>query len=263
MLSLLKISHKKIITSPSLWISIIFIAFFLGFAPSAIGGSVDTSLPGYNNISINVSSAIIITGLLITVITTFGESFVKIKSSLIYKNIQLNNKPKYQFYVSTITPIIVYSTLVFIFSMAFVAIFDSLGLLGVEKNIIDWSRIQWGYLFISLVTTISLGISISILLATLSKNLNTYTSLVWAYLFLVFFFGGSSVPIFLIRGDQALDAFKYISFMIPNTYTNFLFVDSMVGSANLGNALSILDIFLPIVLTGVFIGIQQLFARYK
>ncbi len=252
MLSLLKINHLKILKSPSIWISLIFVVFFMAFSPKAMSSTAAPSVS--ESISISVASAIVITGLLITVITTFGESFVKIKGSLIYQNIQLNNKPRYQFFVATIIPVIVYSTIMFILSMVIMIIFDSAGLLNANKSIIDWANVQYLYLILSLVTTITLGVSISLLISTLSKTDNTYTALTWAYIFLVFFFGGSSVPIFLIRGDSNLDAFMYLSFIIPNSFSNFLFVDSMVGNVGPGEYTYYLDVFLPMVLSMIFIG---------
>lgn len=233
----------------------------MAFAPAAFSGTVDEAIPGSvklaNDLAIQVTSAIIITGLLITVVTSFGESFVKIKGSLIYQNIELSNKPKAQFYVATIIPVIVYSTITFILSIIFMVAFDSLGLLGLSSGIVDWSNIQYGYLLLSLVTTITLGISISLLISSVSKNENTYTALTWAYLFLIFFFGGSSVPIFLIRGEGSLAAFTYLSFVIPNTFSNFLFVNSMVGQVTTSDIIDILDIVMPIALSIVFVGVRQ------
>ncbi len=267
MISLLKISNTKIIKSSSLWISIVFILFFLAFAPNAFGNvALDSGVPNAEQnsalLSTQVVGAIVITGLLLTVITTLGESFVKIKSSLIYKNMKLNNKPKYQFYISTVLPVILFSTLVFSFSMIIVAIFDSIGLLGYTSNIIDWNNIQYGYLLLSIITTITLCISISLLISSVSKTINIYTALTWAYLFLIFFFGGSSVPIFLIRGEGSLEVFMYLSFFIPNTFSNFLFINSMAGKVDfavtdtLQKVTMYLDVIAPIVLSALFIGIR-------
>ncbi len=266
MISLLKITHKKILKSPSLWISLIFIVFFLAFAPKALG-SASGSIQAANSLSLQVASAIIITGLLITVMTSFGESFVKIKNSLIFQNIQLNNKPKYQFYLATILPVVVFSVLIFIVSLSLLSIFDLLSLIGQEKNIIDWSNIQFGYVVLSLITTVSLGITLSLLFSAIAKSDNTYTALVWGYLFLIFFFGGSSVPIFLIRGDDPLKVFMYLSMCIPNSYSNFLFINAMTGQIEFisGNidVTYILDIVIPIVLTIVLISVRQLILLKK
>ncbi len=259
MLALLRIIHIKILKSPALWISLVFVGFFLAFSPKAIGSS---AMPGEeNSLSIQIASAIIITGLLMTVMTSFGESFVKIKGSLLFQNIELNNKPKYQFYVATITPVVVYSLAMLITSMAMLAIFDSLGLIGATSNIIKWNEIQYLYLLISIISTVFLGITVALLFSSLSKTDNTYTALVWAYLFLVFFFGGSSVPIFLIRGEDPLAAFTYLSMCIPNTFSNFLFVNSMDGNITFSTnieVVNILDIILPFVLGSSFIGIRQI-----
>ncbi len=269
MISLLKISHLKILKSPALWISLIFIIFFMAFSPKAISASVldRPAIEGVfdpieeaNKMAVQISSAIMITGLLITVITSFGESFVKIKGSLIYQNVQLNNKPKYQFYLATILPVVTYSILVFVTSLILLVTFDFVGIIGQTSNIVDWANIQYLYLIISLVLTVTLGISIALLLATISKTENTYTALVWAYLFLVFFFGGSSVPLFLIRGDDPLAAFTYLSMAVPSTFSNFMFINSMTNNIDFssGELVYILDIVMPIVLSGTFIGIRQL-----
>lgn len=256
MLSLLRITHIKILKSPSLWISLIFVIFFLAFSPKALGSASPNPFAS-NIISIQVSGAIIVTGLLITVMTSFGESYVKIKNSLIYQNTKLNNKPAYQFYIATIIPVIVFSIAIFIISMSLLVAFDSLGLIGITKNIIDWSNIQFGYLLISMLSTVLLGITISLLFATISKTDNTYTALVWGYLFLIFFFGGSSVPIFLIRGDDPLKAFMYLSMLIPNTFSNFLFINSMTGSVEFVTGdidiTYILDIVIPFALSLLFV----------
>ncbi len=271
MVSLIKITHLKILKSPALWISLVFIIFFMAFAPKAIGGAfIDPDIPATpeaivaaNTISIQVASAIIVTGLLITVMTSFGESFVKIKSSLIYQNTQLNNKPKFQFYFATILPVVVYSTIVFIISIASLAIFDAFELIGASKNVVDWANIQYLYLITSLITTVGLGIALSILFASLAKTDGTYTAFVWGYLFLVFFFGGSSVPIFLIRGDGSLAAFMYLSMAIPSSFSNFLFVNSMVGTVEFTNSdefdvIMLLDIIVPIITIFVVIVINKL-----
>ncbi len=273
MISLLKISHLKILKSPALWISLIFIIFFMAFSPKAISASVldRPAVPGFdpvteaNIMAVQIASAIMITGLLITVITSFGESFVKIKGSLIYQNVQLNNKPKYQFYLATILPVVTFSIIVFFTSIILLVIFDSVGIIGQSSNVVDWGNIQYLYLIISLILTVTLGISIALLLATLSKTENTYTALVWAYLFLVFFFGGSSVPLFLIRGDEPLAAFTYLSMAVPSTFTNFMFINSMTNNIDFasGEIVYILDITMPIVLSGVFIGIRQLILLKK
>ncbi len=266
MISLLKIVHLKILKSPALWISIIFITFFLAFSPKALGTSAGNPLASIE-ISIQVAAAIIITGLLITVMTSFGESFVKIKNSLIYQNTQLNNKPKYQFYFATILPVVMFSTFVFILSMSLLSIYDSIGLIGQERNIIEWSRVQFGYLFLSLISTILLGITLSLLFSSIAKSDNTYTALVWGYLFLVFFFGGSSVPIFLIRGNDPLEVFMYLSMCIPNTYSNFLFINAMVNDIEFIKGdidiTFILDIIMPFILSVVFIGIRQIIVKRK
>lgn len=239
----------------------------MAFAPNAFSSSaIDNGAPNAEQnsilLSVQVVGAIVITGLLLTVISTFGESFVKIKSSLIYKNIKLNNKPKYQFYVSTILPVILFSTLVFTLSIIIVIIFDFVGLLGYKSNIIDWTNVQYGYLLLSIITTITLGISIALLISSISKTMNVYTALTWAYLFLIFFFGGSSVPIFLIRGDDPLEAFMYLSFVVPNTFSNFLFINSMSGQVDFGvtdtlkKVVMYLDVIMPIFISILFIGIR-------
>ncbi len=272
MVSLIKITHQKILKSPALWISLVFIIFFLAFSPKAIGGSFANSpSPDANFIanivSIKIASAIVITGLLITVMTSFGESFVKIKSSLIYQNTKLNNKPQYQFYFATILPVVVYSTIVFVVSMGSLAMFDAFGLLGTDKNIIQWKDIQYHYLLISLITTVGLGVSLSLLFSTVSKTDGTYTALVWGYLFLVFFFGGSSVPIFLIRGDDSLAAFMYLSMSIPSTFSNFLFVNAMVGEVEFVKGdidiTYILDIVIPVIIIAIVIGTNKLLIILK
>lgn len=257
MIALIRITHIKILKSPSLWISLVFVAFFLAFSPKAISSASINP----NEVATQISAAIIITGLLMVVMTTFGESFVKIKSSLIYQNVELNNKPRFQFYIATILPVVVFSISMFITSMLLLVIFDAIGLIGTTSNIINWSNVNYLYLLISIITTVTLGISIALLFATLSKTENVYTALVWAYLFLVFFFGGSSVPIFLIRGDDPLKVFKFLSMLIPNTYSNFLFVNSMSGSMTFSsgfNATYFLDIVMPMVLSASFILIRQL-----
>ncbi len=267
MLSLLRISHIKILKSPSLWISLVFIIFFMAFAPGAFSKTIDTSIPDYelsaNAISLKVASAIIITGLLITVVTSFGESFVKIKESLIYQNILLSNKPKYQFYIATIVPVFVYSMLVFGISILFLILFDNFGLLSLNPNVINWSQIQVGFLVLALISTVFLGVSISLLFSAIAKTENTYTALTWAYLFLVFFFGGSSVPIFLIRGGDALEAFMYISFLVPNTFSNFLFVNSIVGEVNFDEIVDILDVAVPLVLPLLLLFLRQVILLKK
>lgn len=257
MIALIRITHIKILKSPSLWISLVFVAFFLAFSPKAISSASINP----NEVATQISAAIIITGLLMVVMTTFGESFVKIKSSLIYQNVELNNKPRFQFYIATILPVVVFSISMLITSMLLLVIFDAIGLIGTTSNIINWSNVNYLYLLISIITTVTLGISIALLFAALSKTENVYTALVWAYLFLVFFFGGSSVPIFLIRGDDPLKVFKFLSMLIPNTYSNFLFVNSMSGSMTFSSGFNItyfLDIVMPIALSASFILIRQL-----
>ncbi len=266
MISLLRTNLLNLLKSSGFWISIIFITFFLSFAPSAFGSTItaDDNINGWKELSKTLSSevvsAIIITGLLITVITTFGDSYVKIKNSLIYQNTLLNSKPKYQFYVATIIPVIFYTSLTFGYSLILSTIFDSFKLLNSNGSVIKWGNIQIGWLLWSIVWTIILGISIALMISTFTKNLSIYTSITWAYLFLILFFGGASVPIFLIRGGNALNAFMYISFAIPNTFSNFLFVNAFNGSIEY-SALDILDIVMPVVISIAFIVVKIIFGK--
>ncbi len=264
MFSLFRINLLRILKSAGLWISIIFITFFLAFAPRSFGLSVNPSIPNASaesiKISLQVSAAIIVTGLLVAVITMFGESYVKIKGSLIYENTLLNNKPKYEFYISTILPIVIYTLLVMSYSLILVSIFDAFEILNDYGSVIDWGNINYGWLLWSITWTIILGISISLLISTFTKNINVYISITWAYLFLIFFFGGSSVPIFLIRGDDPLAAFMWLSFFIPNSFSNFLFVNSFSNTITY-DVLDILDIVLPVVLSIIFIGIKVLIKK--
>ncbi len=264
MFELFKTNLKKVSLSVSLWIPLIFIVFFISFAPSALSSAAQNPMdPTAEAItSIQVSGAIIITGVLLTVVTVFGETYVKVKNSLIFTNMELGTKPKYQFYLATILPVVIYTTGILLLSMCLLAAFDAFGLLGSTKNIIEWANIQWGYFVLSITTTITLGISISLFIASFVKD-TTYTSLTWAYLFLVFFFGGSSVPLFLIRGTNSIAALKYISFGIPNVYSNFLFINAMSGTVEASNIEGLLDIIMPIALTTAFIGGRYLIRLIK
>ena len=59
---------------------------------------------------------------------------------------------------------------------------------------------------------------------------------------IIFFFGGATTPIFLIRGGEefgpqaGLVAFKYIGYAIPGIYNNFYIADVM-SSYNKGTVL--------------------------
>ena len=88
-------------------------------------------------IAIQVAFAIAITGLLITVVTTFGRSYVKVQNSLIYVNVNLSSKPKYQFYLATVIPVALFSILVFMLSIIFIVILDAVGFIGLSKNVIN------------------------------------------------------------------------------------------------------------------------------
>ncbi len=265
MIALIRITHLKILKSIALWISLIFVLFFLAFSPKAIGGAFNPVEADI--VSLKVASAVIVTGLLITVMTSFGESFVKIKGSLIYQNTKLNNKPKYQFYFATILPVVVYSTIIFIISMSSLAIYDAIGLIGTEKNIIDWGNVQYLFLIISLITTVGLGVSLSLLFSTIAKNDGTYTAMVWGYLFLAFFFGGSSVPIFLIRGEESLTAFKFLAMAVPSSFSNFLFVHSMTGIVSFDTTDQliehVLDITIPIGVIALVLIVNKILILVK
>ena len=251
MISLFKTNIFKILKSFSFWGNIIFILFFIGFAPGSFANSAmkdpKRTVEDANQIAVQVACAIAITGLLISVVTILGRSYVKVQNSLIYINSSLSSKPKYQFYLATLTPVALFSALVFMLSMIFMVIFDSFGLIGYTKNAINWKTIQYGYVILALFFSILLGIAFALLVSSFIKKENAYTAITWTYLFLIFFFGGSSVPIFLVRGDRSLEAFKYISFFIPNIYTNFLFVNGMTDKITFKEYTDILDLVMPIV----------------
>gem|GEM_PF-6627512 len=70
-------------------------------------------------------------------VTTFGRSYVKVQNSLIYVNVNLSSKPRYQFYLATVIPVALFSILVFMLSIIFIVILDSVSLIGTRKNVID------------------------------------------------------------------------------------------------------------------------------
>jgi len=263
MVSLLKTNIIKIIKSFSFWGNIGFILFFIGFAPNSFAKSPTTRGVDNTLIAIQVAFAIAITGLLITVVTTFGRSYVKVQNSLIYVNVNLSSKPRYQFYLATVIPVALFSILVFMLSIIFIVILDSVSLIGTRKNVIDWNNIQYGYVFLSLIFSIVLGISLALLAATFVKKENAYTAIIWLYLFLIFFFGGSSVPIFIIRGPTSSDVFRYISFFIPNIYTNFLFINAITDQINFKVYTDILDLVMPLGLALIFFGLKYGITKRK
>lgn len=282
MLTLTKKIHFKILKSPAIWIAIGFVAFFLAFYPGAITGTYgggqlsDVYVDSYRQADILIKSqtaaAIIITGLVIFISGIFLESFIKINNSSINKIVYLSPMPKYKFFLATLLPIFLYSTLFLIFSFCLLLIYDAAGLIAGstvtvdtfntgsevlyanEKNIILWENVQWGYLIYAFILTIALVIVISLTITTFVKSSLAYSTIIWGYVFLIFFFGGASVPLPVIRDyseiilvEEPLPVFTYISYCIPNTYTNFLFIDAFTGTAGLDQQILLLNTIMPIV----------------
>lgn len=256
MFYLWKTITKKILLSPPLIIALVFTIFFLSFMP---GSFVDPNAPFPSSsitaadilLKTQIVASIIITGFLIVVMTSFYEAYIKLRRSLIYTTSILNSKPKWQFYFATFLPIFFLAIIFFTISILFALILDSIGVIagsvfGNQKNIIDWKNINWGILFIALVWSAFLGIVIALFVSELVKNFNLFISLVWGYLFLVFFFGGSSVPIFLIRGDFAFEAFTIISYVVPSVWANFLFISAFSGTFNFQDTIELLNFLIPL-----------------
>ncbi len=284
MITLNKIVHIKILKSPLIWISVVFVSLFLAFFPGSISGVFGTiepggELPNFRNsdilIKTQISGSIIITGLIMVIIGSFTESYIKINNSLFSRNLYLSRTPKYKYYFSSIFPIFTYSILYLIFSFGLLFLYDYLGLIsgmGVtentapifkssdfleqkEKNIINWSNVQWSYLVYSFFLSISIAIALSLLVTTISKSSTTYISIIWGYVFLIFFFGGSSVPLPIIRdyggdivAEEPFSAFVYISYLIPNVYTNFLFIDALTNRVDINDVESLINFLVPLVI---------------
>lgn len=258
MFYLWKTITKKILVSPALIIALVFTIFFLSFMPGSFVAPATTPIPGTSIsdadilLKTQIVASIIITGFLIVVMTSFYEAYIKLRRSLIYTTSILNSKPKWQFYFATFLPIFLLAIIFFAISIIFTLILDSIGIIGGSvfdnpKNIISWTTINWSILLIALVWTAFLGIAIALFISELVKNFNLFISLIWGYLFLVFFFGGSSVPIFLIRGDSALEAFTFISYAIPSVWANFLFISAFSGEFNFQDTIQLLNFLIPII----------------
>ena len=262
MFYLWKTITKKILVSPSLIIALVFTIFFLSFMP---GSFVDpnNSIPGSPIsagdilLKTQIVASVIITGFLIVIMTSFYEAYIKLRRSLIYTTSILNGKPKWQFYFATFLPIFFLAIIFFVISIIFVLILDSTGVIagsvfGNQKNIINWKETNWAILIVALIWTAFLGIAIALFVSELVKNFNLFISLIWGYLFLVFFFGGSSVPIFLIRGDLALEAFTYVSYAIPSVWDNFLFISDFSATFSFQDTIELLNFLIPLIGTITF-----------
>lgn len=212
----------------------------LAFFPEAFGSA-----------GVQTAGAMIGSGIAFAVVLGWGVTYSSIRNSSLMNGIKVSSVSKTQFMIiaglAALLMIVVMGAIltsffiIFVYTGDIVAYTGSYGVPGMPINpgavaltanefmeSIKWIDYIGGVLMAGVVSA-----SVALVLA---EFINTHTTMVtvsWIYSIAVFFFAGASAPITLIRGfgeGTAVDtmaAFKYIAYLLPNSYANFFIADSL------------------------------------
>lgn len=220
--------------------AIILFGGMMAFLPKAFGPS-----------GLMTAGAMMGTGVAFAMLLGWGLTFSAIKNSSIMNGILTSSVSKKKFILASlmaagIMMLVIGAILVCCFVL-FVGVkqirgFDNIGVMlggdpsnkispGEVLKGVDWGMIVVG-IFLAGISSTSIAFFIG---SVLVNPIHTVTAS-WIYAIALFFFGGASAPISLIRGlsdiegSEILAIFKYLGYFMPNSFTNFLLADAASGS---------------------------------
>ncbi len=208
----------------------------------------------------------------------FGINFIRIKKSVLLRRIGATELSKWEVVAAVLLFGLTLWAIQLVWTLLIMIIFSASGLffsingpnyVGPTSSVAFLQNINWGMLILSTIIMVLASYSLGLFFTICSKNDQMFMGLAMLYFFAAGFFGGLLFP------GQQPTWMAYVGYLVPHSYINDLYTISSYGDwqSHIDNSVTgwtqwkpnglyisdvrfAMDILIPIIFTGVLMGIS-------